>query len=286
MWNGCLGLIMKKNDIYYSICSFWEKDLYSPSAIGSKFITTLDQLAPLDARAGRWGLLDWQYMTVTPLDHVAPKIFEWAEGQMLSADFSLEMDPKHIIRDPDFGYRLTALSDQVGHKTRENDMVVVGVTAGARWRNEAKFEIGGIGHPPDPIRITYPLYAAALKVLISNWACPWAYAKVFVSDMPPIVECVIGPEGYIPKPEQPMLHYEGAWIAYLSAPLAVGLTPPPEIVAEPTPGGGLILSAVLERLDPSLPEHERRSEMLRQILIERVGESEHTAQRPARIGGY
>jgi hypothetical protein len=85
---------------------------------------------------------------------------------------------------------------------------------------------------------------------------------------------------------EPVPEYNGAWIAYLSAPLAAGLTPPPEIIAEPTPGGGLILSAALERLDPLNPDHARRSEMLRQILEQRVEGPCFSTDTVARVGPY
>ena len=73
-----------------------------------------------------------------------------------------------------------------------------------------------------------------------------------------------------------------AWMPYLSAPLAKGLVPPPELIAEPTPGGGLLLVAAEERLDPTDPEHLRRSRMLAEIMIEWAGGSD----KPARAGPY
>ena len=84
--------------------------------------------------------------------------------------------------------------------------------------------------------------------------------------------------------------FKVAWIAYLSPALAAGLTPPPEIVCERTPGGGMILSAVLDRLDEANPEHMRRSRILEAIMMERVGTQEPpkvgAARLPARVGPY
>jgi hypothetical protein len=81
-----------------------------------------------------------------------------------------------------------------------------------------------------------------------------------------------------------------AWIAYLSPPLAIGLAPPPEIVWERTPGGGMILSAVQERLDEANPEHVRRAGLLEAIMNERVGvvpgKVPQAAELPARTAPY
>jgi hypothetical protein len=69
----------------------------------------------------------------------------------------------------------------------------------------------------------------------------------------------------------PFSMFHMAWISYLSAPLAVGLTPPAELAAQRMPGGGLILSAVQDRLDPDNSDHVRRSRILTDLMLERVG---------------
>jgi hypothetical protein len=95
------------------------------------------------------------------------------------------------------------------------------------------------------------------------------------------------------KPDQGKTRrsFETAWIAYLSAPLAKGLTPPPEIVCEATPGGGVVLSSVLERLDDGNPDHLRRALQLEAVLDERIGfqglgYAQPRVEYPARQGPY
>lgn len=63
------------------------------------------------------------------------------------------------------------------------------------------------------------------------------------------------------------------WIAYLSAKLAVGVKLPPEIAAEATLDGGLLVAASRERLDPDNPEQARRARILAEILIKQTGYS-------------
>jgi hypothetical protein len=63
-----------------------------------------------------------------------------------------------------------------------------------------------------------------------------------------------------------------SWLAYLSAPLAAGLKLPGEILTERTPDGGLLMIAAEERLDPTNPEHLRRSRILAETMIAHAGE--------------
>jgi len=69
----------------------------------------------------------------------------------------------------------------------------------------------------------------------------------------------------------PYSRFHIPWLAYLSAPIAARLDLPPEIVTERTPDGGLLMSATEERLDPTNPEHLRRSRILAETLITRTG---------------
>jgi hypothetical protein len=117
--------------------------------------------------------------------------------------------------------------------------------------------------PPDPDIITYPAFKGALVALASIWPCPWLCAYAFVSDYWRVSPA----PGEAPAPYS-TCHM--AWIAYLSAPLAAGLVAPADLVCEPGPNGGLILSAVTERFDPTDPDHLRRCKQLVEILIERV----------------
>jgi hypothetical protein len=46
---------------------------------------------------------------------------------------------------------------------------------------------------------------------------------------------------------------------------------PGEIVTERTPDGGLLMTAVEERLDPTNPEHLRRARSLAETMMSRTG---------------
>ena len=69
------------------------------------------------------------------------------------------------------------------------------------------------------------------------------------------------------------------WIAYLSAPLATGITLPREITTERTPDGGLLMIATTDRLDPENPEHLRRARLILEAMLARTGYSTYANQR-------
>jgi hypothetical protein len=216
-----------------------------------------------------WIFLDSPNVTGVSLAEARLEMTQFVERNIVSGDDG--------VPDPREGYSVLVWGAQTPSDYTTSRTATVSLRVGSSWCNEAHFEIGGVDRLPDIDLVTYSTYAGALKALVSNWACPWAFANVFVNDRPPIVQGVSYPTDDLPP-------FENAWIAYLSAPLAAGLSPPSEIVCQPTPGGGLILSAVLERLDPADPEHKRRSELLRMIMVERVGTPQ--VYLAARAGDY
>jgi hypothetical protein len=125
---------------------------------------------------------------------------------------------------------------------------------------------------PDPALVTFPLFKAALLAINTNWppcwACAYAYRMGF--DKSPLFP---GAELF------PFSVFHIPWLGYLSSPLASGLEPPPEILTERTPDGGLLMSATEERLDPTVPEHWRRARMIAEIMIARKLDSK--SKRPA-----
>ena len=54
---------------------------------------------------------------------------------------------------------------------------------------------------------------------------------------------------------------------FLPASLAAGLELPPDILTERTPDGGLLMSATEDRLDPTMPEHWRRAQIIAETVV-------------------
>jgi hypothetical protein len=232
---------------------------------------------------GNWLLIDPPVQRyVTPAE-VTQDTTGWVERNIVRDD---DEEP-----DPGSGYRLLGKGSKVPSEYGASDSVKINVTVGARWRNVLEFNFGAYQAPPDPDLLTYPTFKGSVETLASVWPCPWVFAFTWTPDDVPIIPW----DGVTPLWEwkrprgRHRRSFEIAWVAYLSAPLAKGLTPPPEIVCEPTPGGGVILSSVLERLDEANPDHMRRALALEAILDQRIGSQGFGPDRvehPARVGPY
>ena len=193
---------------------------------------------------------------------------------------------------PEGGYCLVSQGSVVPSECGGPDSIHLSANVGGRWWNGLEFQVGADMAPPDLSLVTFPIYKGALEALAANWPCPWAAAYAYTPDDEPAGRYVNGVyhETEADRYAKAGAPFEVAWIAYLSAPLAAGLTPPPELVSERTPGGGLILSTAQERLDPANSEHIRRSRLLEAIIQARVGRVgprlSQAAELPARVGAY
>jgi len=262
----------------YNVRAVWLGGGLTPAAIGQRFLSTLRQLGPLSPAMSNWQLGDPPIPRWVPLADVAPRMTEVVEHNVQLDD---DRDPY-----PEDGYCVVSQGSAVPSEFGGPDKIHLAANVGGRWLNKLEFEVGSLVSPPDLLLVTYPIYKGALEALAANWPCPWALAFAFTPSDEPAGRWVNEKDLYA-RMRAP---FEVAWIAYLSAPLAKGLAPPPEIVSERTPGGGVILSAMQERLDPANSEHMRRSRMLEAIMDERVGcvgpYRSQTAELPARVGPY
>jgi hypothetical protein len=260
----------------YLIRAVWLPDGEDTATIGLNALRTLEDLERIDPVFSRWSFSDptippedATYESRIPMTQARGRIKSLVESGVRRNDYG-EPTPKQ-------GYRLSA-----SNSVRENDReppqrTHFGVIAGSQsvLSNSLKFTTGTYFDAADPAITTYPIYRQALEVLASNWPCPWACAYGFNTHY---FERSVA-RGVPPVPYS-MFHM--AWIAYISAPLAASIKPPTELVTERTPGGGLILSAVRERLDPTNPDHMRRCRLLVDLMRTRVGED----NRPARAGPF
>ena len=140
------------------------------------------------------------------------------------------------------------------------------VNAGSKLasRNDVKLEAGALAIPPDPSIVTYSIFKPALLSLLSYWSCDWANAYAFKMGY---WKAATAPG----VPPMPYSRFHMPWLSYLSAPLAEGIVLPHDIVSERTADGGLLMIAAQERLDPANPEHMKRSRVLSDIMVERIG---------------
>jgi len=262
----------------YGLFGRWREDSTDPATIGVRFLDTLDRLSSLGPAMNNWLLLDKATVTAVPVARVRPHMTQQVLNNV-SRDDDGEPDPRD-------GYWLFARGGEVESEFGTSRSINVDVQVGSQWTNQASFEVGDLSRPPDRDLVTYPIYRGALEVLASVWPLPWMQAYVFLPDLiPRITEPMVTP----PIPPGTELHFP--WMLYLSAPLAAALEPPADLICDLTPGGGVILSVVRDRLDPENPDHLRRSRLLQRIVDEWVGEDKPpngagAASPPPRVGPY
>jgi len=189
------------------------------------------------------------------------------------------MIENNVVRDdwgepsPSYGYNAMA-STSDGERSRHFHLWV---NAGGKHDGQIWLQTGAHQVPADPSIVSYPIFKAALLVLVANWPVPWMCAHAFKSNYS--IVPVHGGAGYMLE-SRPMLPQEPAfprspffipWIGYLSPTLSVGVTLSPEIAAERTPNGGLLMIATEDRLDPANSEHLRRARIIAETMIACTG---------------
>jgi hypothetical protein len=259
----------------FDIESYWWDSALGPALIAARLLDTIDGLTPLNPMLANWRLVDMVDYRDVSLAEVRSEPTAFVERNVAKDHLG---GPQ-----PGDGYDLVATSSNIPNVYGAPQTFKLYMQVGSEFFNSARFMLGRDFDPRNASFVTYPVYRGVLEALVSAWPCPWALAYTYTPAEPPA-----GPND--PGVSIPRAPFGGAWIAYLSAPFAAGLSPPDEIRSEPTPGGGLILSAVTERIDETNPDHVRRSRLLQAIMNDRVGA--RTSRRlghqdaPPRAGEY
>src|SRR5690242_4765135 len=241
---------MTERAFTYSIRSELPPHAEEPDSLAAKFLTTLDALIEVNPIFSNWQIMDYPARDSFPLATVRPRIEAIVKRNVRRDDWR---EPQ-----PDEGYTLGAYTD-VTDKTR---VMNLRIHAGAeKKKGDTHLELGS---PSDSAVVTYPLYKAALLAINTSWPPTWACAYAFESDY---YEEPLAPGA----PLFPYSRFHITWIGYLSTPLAKDLELPPEILTERTADGGVLMSAVEERLDPGNPEHLRRARILVETMVKHTG---------------
>lgn len=243
----------------------------NPASIGAKFVETLDALSRTDAaNLGNWNVMNFQEKSSLPLASARSRIATVIQGNVRRDDLG---DPA-----PRYGYSAVAFTGNV-LKSRQFSLRIK--AGGIIIKTENWLETGQWKILPDPAIVTFPLFKEALLAMNTIWSVPWACAQAFRANTVrvPVIHAP-GVTGYryesapmIPSdPTFPESIFHIPWFVYLSAQLATSLVlPPPEILTERTPDGGLLMIATEDRLDPENAEHRRRARILAEIMIARIG---------------
>ena len=267
---------MNKLTFEYNIRSELPPRPEDPTVLGKRFLNTLDALSRVDPNVFHdWQVMKYSAAASLPLEAARPCITSIIEKAAYRNDLR---QPQ-----PQYGYRAGALVINAD-KSRN---ISLRINTGGTQQGDTSLETGEWKVFPDPAIVTYPLFKAALLALNANWPPIWACAYAFRSDTVKVPETNPGGvQGYslesLPMiPSNPTFQdsiFHIPWIAYVSAPLAAGVTLPREITTERVPDGGLLMIATTERLDPENSDHLRRARLIVETMLARTGYSTYAVQ--------
>jgi hypothetical protein len=243
---------MTQLEYYYGIRSEFPGRQESPATVGAKYLNTLDALSRAHPIFANWKVIDLQAFSTMPIAEARPRIATIVKDNVKLDDHG---------PDPDAGYNMAATT---GSNMDPGSMNISIGAGGHQQAGEITLHAGYFNLAPDASIVTYPIFKAAFLAIGAGWPATWACAFAFSMgyDKRPLVPGM---------PLFPGSRYHIPWLAYLSGPLIDGLTLPPEILAERTPDGGLLMIAAEERLEPRNPEHVRRARILADVMIARAG---------------
>lgn len=240
------------NQYNYGVSAQWRIEPTAPAVLGERFLQTLEAIAAAAPEAGVWKVLGMRTTKGLTIEEARRITAQWVEENVVEDE---DDGPQ-----PEQGYWLLGTTSPTDTPTS----LELSATVGGKFGDSIEFQIGDDETPPPPTMITYPLFRTALLTIIALWPSVWANAYAFEMDY----DAASSAPGVPPHPYSP---YHMPWLSYLSAPLTDGLTLPDGIMSERTPDGGLLMIAAEERLDPTNPDHMRRSRQMAEIMIERAG---------------
>jgi immunity protein 52 of polymorphic toxin system len=235
----------------YNIRFDFPRRLESAAAVADRFLKTLDSLSHIDALFTAWRVIDSRGRASRPLAEVRSQFADIVARNVVHDD----QGPS-----PEEGYHASAM---VG-KFEDPRSADFSVRAGGRLKNYGNLEFASWRVTPDPAIVIYPRYRAALLAINAQWQPVWACAFAFKMEY---YKTPLAPGA----PLFPYSRFHVPWIAYLSAPLALGVQPPADVRTERAPDGGLLITTTEERLDPTNPEHLRRARIVADTMIAHAG---------------
>ena len=220
---------MQRYESYWMMAK-WGSREESPTAIAARFLRTIDALRTLNPLLDVWSWGDYHEIGETegqggvyPLDDIRPRM---AAAVARNMDDAGEAEP-----DPDNGYVLMAQAD----RTAPGSLISLSGSVGARpegrpglgvtpFTNRMNFKLGP---EPDPSFLRYAFWREVMLLLAETWEATWVEA--WPDDMM---------DHWGPKHA-----FRAVWMCYLSPHFASLVTPPPGIIAERRPNGGLFMAA-------------------------------------------
>lgn len=240
----------------------------SANSIGAKFVNTIDALSSIEPLLANWEIIDARALSSLSLAAARPRIARIIEDNVARDDFDKPF--------PVYGYHASARISRV----RGPRNVSFRLHAGGKLVGDTMLTFGEHDVAPDLTIVTFALFKAALLGINAVWLPGWACAQCYQSGAIQVPMELGGAQALMLKgvpqiagdPTFPDSAFHIPWLAYLSAPLAAGLKLTPDVRAERTADGGLLMTATEDRLDPTNPEHVRRARTLAEIMIARTSQ--------------
>ena len=261
-------------DYTWAVQSAHSSGVEAPSAIGEKYLRTLDALSRIDPVLSGWTiwedrstlneLLAWVEDGKPEPAPIRPVLIDDARVNMTAL-----VEANVILNDsgeqqPDEGY--TLIANNKYNQTPRN--VSISVRAGSRFnQNDWGVRFGGTGRGAQDLSIiTGSIIGGIFRAMTSLWPTPWAQVRGSTVEYEDRPAAVAGRELGFGRMSVETFRHDITWMGFLSADLARELEPPADLISERTADGGVLMFAAPERPDPNNADQMRRSDILGAIM--------------------
>jgi hypothetical protein len=260
----------------FKIAADWEPRAESAETLGRRALKTIDALADASPHFTKWWFadnrVDIEPMIDAGIDAEAiSKLLQERQVPLEAARNRMTEVVEYGVRkdddggpEPAGGYGISAFNYQAskappfGATFSAHGGGVVDPRAGLRY---AQFETAV---DPDPVIVSYPVFKAVLKSIVSAWEVRKAQAYSAA-----LYELW----------NTPSMSFNLAWMTYLSPELARGFAPPGDVLVEYIDGGGVLMIAAEETFDTANPTHMAAARSIANALAGINADEEKTWQR-------
>jgi len=213
----------------YYIQASWEGRAETPDELAPRFLRMMDAFAQIDPVFARW-----------TCGAKRRKNFEMVRDRYASEIAAgIELDDWGEPT-PVCGYWFGAITRDTPRNRSFAVLCNAGATLKSAFPNHLSFSTSFLADPqPDADVISYRVFRPALLAIVDAWdpVRTGAYSQQLIQ-LNESASC-----------------FPAAWIQYLCPWLAEKITPPPTVLSERLPNGGLLMTATTETFDVDNPAH-------------------------------
>jgi hypothetical protein len=212
----------------FYIRASWGARAETPEEIAPRFLRMIDALKPIDDAFNLWTS---GVKRAKKLEDIRDRFAAEIAKGLAHSDWG---EPT-----PVYGYWFAAVTRNVPRSQCFAVRCNVGETAPEPFPNAVTLTTSAWKTAPDPRIIHYAVFRSALLAIVDAWepVHSGAYSQQLIQRF--------GGDTY----------FSPAWIQYLCPWLAEKIAPPPSVIAEHLPNGGLLMSATTETFDVDNPAH-------------------------------